>query len=295
MTFWRMVDYDLRRRVRAARISRRLRYWRWKSAQRAGFLDASIGSGTRMRLYMDSALSQLIYFWDLEADERRFLHAFLRPGDVFVDVGANVGLYTLAGAQLVATHGEVHAFEPSGRAFERLCENIRLNRYTNVTTHRTALGDTEGDLVMKASQDGHDAWNSYAKPSMGSFFNPEVTQCARWDTFASQHDLIGRVALMKIDVEGWEERVLIGGQWVFARADAPVLQVEFTDATIRAAGSSCAAVYGRLVALGYRLFRYHPRQGLVPEALRVAYPYDNLFAIKDLELVRHRLRHGIAR
>ena len=52
-------------------------------------------------------------------------------------------------------------------------------------------------------------------------------------------NLLGNVTMMKIDVEGWESRVLAGGKEVFTRPDAPVLQVEFTDAAAKAAGSSC--------------------------------------------------------
>jgi hypothetical protein len=97
--------------------------------------------------------------------------------------------------------------------------------------------------------------------------------------------------MMKIDVEGWESRVLAGGREALARADAPVLQVEFVDEGARAAGSSCRILFECLEAFGYRLFTYDPsKRELIPERVRDEYPFINLIAAKDPEFVNARLR-----
>ena len=96
--------------------------------------------------------------------------------------------------------------------------------------------------------------------------------------------------MMKMDVEGWEARVLSGAHQVLSRADAPILQVEFTELASQSAGSSCAKTYHVLEELGYQLFRYDAKsEKLISEPVREHYTYSNLFAIKDLERVIARL------
>ena len=104
-------------------------------------------------------------------------------------------------------------------------------------------------------------------------------------------NLIGSVTMMKIDVEGWESRVLAGGKEVFAREDAPVLQVEFTDAAAEAAGTSCRQLYEFLESFGYRMFCYDvSKRALIEDPLREEYPYVNLMAAKNIDFVNLRLR-----
>jgi len=251
----------------------------------------AVQPGLKMELYADSELCRLIYCRQFEVVERTFLNHFLRPGDVFVDVGANIGLFTLIAAMCVGPTGRVFAFEPTTVTFERLVNNVRLNDFKNVTSVKLALSDANGQRELVRSTDGFDAWNSLATPTMGKVFSKECVHAVAWDQYAGQHHLGGAVTMMKIDVEGWENRVLAGGEETFARIDAPVLQVEFADESARAAGSSCVDLYRTLQRLGYRIFAYDPgTRALVPEGMREEYPYVNLIAAKNPGLVDARVR-----
>jgi FkbM family methyltransferase len=257
---------------------------------RSECVEIHLQQDVRLRLYADDELSRLIYCEDFEWQERGFLNGFLRPSDVFVDVGANLGLFTVLAARRVGPGGRVLAFEPSPRAFRRLQENVALNGFTNVACHRVALSDRGGQATLTVSADGHEAWSSLARPAKGAAFAAETVPTAAWDDFTREHGLLGRVALMKIDVEGWESRVLAGAREALRRPDAPVLQVELTDAVSRAAGSSCARVYGMLEGLGYQLFTFDGlARRLVPDPLREEYPYLNLIAAKRPADVAARL------
>jgi FkbM family methyltransferase len=227
-----------------------------------------------------------------EPTERAFLHAFLRPGDIFVDVGANIGLFTLIAARIVGETGAVHAFEPCSETFRRLLENVEMNGCANVESHQAALSDATGTAELSVSTDGMDGWNAIADhPYMGEHYHKESIQTHRWDDFADERGLAGRVAMMKIDVEGWETHVVAGAAESLSRDDAPVLQVEFTDEAARACGGSCQALYRTLERLGYRLCRYEERtRTLLPEPMREAYGYVNLFAVKHLAAVESRLQ-----
>jgi FkbM family methyltransferase len=246
--------------------------------------------GVKIRLHCDSELCRLIHCIDFESTERQFVNAFLRPGDIFVDVGANIGLFTLVAAGRVGAEGKVYAFEPTKQTFERLEANVKLNGFTNTSLHRMALSDKAEEMEIHRSMDGFDGWNTFGKLEAGKDVAVEKVSSVTWDAFAQQHNLSGRVTMMKIDVEGWESFVLRGGEAHFSRPDAPVLQVEFTEDAAKAAGSTCRALYQQLEALGYRMHAFDPKtQQLTADPLREEYPYLNLFAIKNLEFANARL------
>jgi len=231
----------------------------------------------------------LIYFWDFERKERDFVRAVLRPGDVFVDVGANLGLFAVIAGRCVGAQGRVFAFEPAHASYQRLQDNVTLNRLANATCSPLALSDVTGEIQLHESRDGFDAWNSAGAPTRGSDYASSTVSCVRWDEFAEAEGLVDRVAMMKVDVEGWESRVLLGGRDFFTRDKAPILQVEFCDSTAVSAGSSCAELYGTLRNFGYVITRFDPTSGLEPEELRSEYPYENLYAVKDLKGTNARL------
>ena len=272
-------------------IRNRRRIWWESQIGKREHIKTKIQPGVRMRLYFDSKLSQLIYCEDFGWQERQFLNAFLMPGDVFVDVGANIGLFTLIAANIVGNTGHVYAFEPCAKTYKRLLANVQLNRLTNVSCYQLALSDEETQTDMAISLDGYDAWNSLAQPIAGNSFIVEKINCTTWNKFAQENNLVGRVTMMKIDVEGWELHVLKGGYDTLSRTDAPILQVEFTEEASKSAGSSCAELYHMLEELGYQMFIYDAKlKRLIPDPIREAYPYLNLIATKQPEQIYSRLR-----
>jgi len=266
---------------------------RWRTlAEHYDHVDIDLQPGVKMRLHTDSILSHHIYCENFEWQERAFVNAFLREGDVFVDVGAHVGLFALTAAFRVGSTGQVYAFEPSLKNYLRLKDNVALNQFENVSSYQMALSSNQARVKLVVSLDGYDAWNSLAQPVAGHTYEVEEVDTTTWDDFAEQHDLLGRVAMMKIDVEGWEQHVLAGGQKAFSSLDAPVLQVEFTDVAAQAGSSSCQELYSFLQSFGYRLFVYDASSNQLREdPLRENYPYLNLIAIKNLELALNRLNH----
>jgi FkbM family methyltransferase len=274
---------------------RRSKWWNSQVGKR-DYFDAKMDLGLRIRLHFDSELARVVYCDDFERTERLFLDAFLKPGDIFVDVGANIGLFSLIAALRVGYLGKVYAFEPAKVTYERLQKNVVLNGFRNVQCLHSALSDKPGQFPFYVSEEGFDAWNSFARPIAGTSFSKELIECLTWDRFARLHHLVGKVAMMKIDVEGWETRVLEGARETFSRDDAPLLQVEFTEAASTSAGSSCESLYRLLENLGYRMFGYDSsRRELIHDPLRESYPYVNLIAAKTPEEANSRLRTGAFR
>lgn len=216
-----------------------------------------LGHGARIMLYPDSVLSELLFCGDFEMDEICFVRAYLRPGDVFVDVGANVGLYTAIAARLVGPRGRVHCFEPTPETFRRLTENVRINGLDNVVCSQKGLSDMPATLGFKMSVDGLDAWNSFGQPAHEGAFISEGVDVTPFSLYAREAGLCpGDVDLMKIDVEGWEERVLAGAGDFLSHPDGPALVVETNDAAARAAGSSPEAIVRALEEFGYSAYRF---------------------------------------
>lgn len=264
-------------------------WWKRHTGTQRSFVFP-IEAGVKVRLYLDSELSRQIYYKHFEYIERDFLNRFLRPGDIFVDVGANIGLFSLLAAKRIGKGGQVHSFEPTPETMARLKDNVQLNDLANVQCHPLALSDRAETLKLTRSTDGYDAWNSLAQPDRGETFTSQMVETTTWDDFAETHGLVGRVTMMKIDVEGWETFVLNGARQTLSRPDAPLLQVEFANNAAHSAGSSCEELYHYLEHLGYQMFTFSPEANrLEPDALRPAYVSANLYAVKDLEVVKRRL------
>ena len=269
-----------RAQVHVARA--RARRLRWDFVKRTrGRLLREIEPGVKMKLYGDSVLCEMLLLQNFEDETRDLLKAFLRPGDTFLDVGANVGLFTLIAARRVGRSGKVHSFEPVRKTHARLIENVRLNGLTNVACHCIALSDTIGETTITVAGEGFDAWNSLGKPYMGGTVGTETVATTTLDEFVERHALNGKITAIKIDVEGWESRVLGGANRTLSRGDAPLLIVEFTEQAARLAGSSCNELHRALSALGYEIMSFDRRAPvLTPVSIADEYPNMNVIASK---------------
>ena len=264
---------------------------RWARVRKTPqFVIHRVAPGVRMQLHGDSLLSEMLYFGEYEPETRIFFEAYLRPGDTFLDVGANIGFYTLLAARLVAPDGPVHAFEPCSETFSRLEENVHLNRPGNVSCHRVALSSENAQARLTLANGGYDAWNSLAAPSMGECGGSETVSTVTLDSFVREHGLSGRRCTIKIDVEGWEAQVLAGGREFLSGDEAPLLCVEFTEEAAALAGSSCAGLYRFLEDLGYRIFSINPQPLEVrPFPLPDIFPNVNMIATKNPAEIQARI------
>ena len=150
-------------------------------------------------------------------------------GVVAVDVGANIGVMTVTWARLMEGWGSVHAFECQERLFYALCGNIALNNLGNAHAYLGAMGTEHGVLKLVDRLD-FDRPGSYGSMSLIEDKSKDVGQEPSgitdnvW-THSLDTSFAGRVDLVKVDVEGMEEDVLIGGHFMLLR-EHPILIVE---------------------------------------------------------------------
>lgn len=240
------------------------------------FFEHNLDQDLKINLYKDSILSKIIYD-GFEQDELNYVKNILQEGDVFVDVGSNVGLFSLIAAKCVGNGGKVISFEPAPIIFDRLLENKKRNEIKNIDARNIGLSDEVGELTFYVSDTGYDAWNSFA-PSRDYKLQKKIEV----NVSTLDHELFSvdksKIKLVKIDVEGWEKFVLKGGENFF-RHFSPIVMVEFTDENTFNAGYSVHEIYDIMVSYGYEWFTIQ-NDILIKESKKLYYPYNNLIAMK---------------
>jgi FkbM family methyltransferase len=184
------------------------------------------------------------------------IETVLRPGDRVVDVGGNYGHFALAAAACVGAGGHVISVEPNPEAFSRLTVHKAINMLKQIDIHNIGLSDSPGELELSVprinSGEASFAPSAYAD-----------TTCIRCPvrTLDALVDA-APVDLIKIDVEGFETRVLDGAREVLGR-DRPLVITEVVSAHLARAGATPGDLFARLEPLGYRPYRLGlRRQGM---------------------------------
>jgi FkbM family methyltransferase len=187
----------------------------------------------------------LALYGEWSEGETRLFQEIVRPGDVALDVGANLGAHTLCLAHAVGAAGAVHAFEPQRMLFYFLCGNIALNGLHNVVCHPVAVGATQSAVV--APNIDYSLPNNFGALNLHTDFGAVPTypvQQVRLDDLATPH-----CRLIKLDVEGMECEALDGARDLIRRT-RPLLYVEDDQS------AKSPALHRLLAELGYRFYRH---------------------------------------
>ncbi len=250
---------------------------KWKALfQSSDSIIFPLSDTLKIKLFQQSAISELIYK-GFEETEIQFLKETLQEGDYFLDIGANIGLFSLFAAERVGKSGKVIAFEPAPDTFQKLTENVKINNFTNVELHNLGVSDQVAKIPFFVSQNGYDAWNSFGNLTNKSETIATEVEVKPLDRFLSTIDA-AKIKLVKIDVEGWEKFVLKGGEHFF-KTQQPVVMMEFTESTCFEVGYMVQELYDIMETYGYRWYELKNQQ-LIPHKKQIHYPYNNLIAKK---------------
>lgn len=187
-------------------------------------LDRYLGEGVIQRgpgkgLRIDASGRKAGYlFGTSDQDEQRFLSDHLDTGNVFYEIGANIGFFALIGAKLVGHSGQVYAFVPSPQSINLLRKNITLNDFQNVEVQQTAVLDRDGLTTFNLSRDSGKSSVGTVSSHVESIQVPSV----KLDTWLENH---APPDVLKIDVEGAEIGVLKGAMTTIKRF-RPLMLVE---------------------------------------------------------------------
>lgn len=190
---------------------------------------------------------------DWEAEETAFFRSRLRPGSVVLDIGANIGWFSLVAAKHIGSHGVVHAFEPrpvTSRMLHRTVADNRLQDIIHVWEY--ALDDQSSELELTWQTGTDNPGGSHLNPTVeanGLGYDKDVAKV----TGCRLDDLLPDVApdVVKIDVEGAEPRVIAGARRALARKRPVVLSELFPEQLRNVSGSSPSAYIALMESLGY--------------------------------------------
>jgi FkbM family methyltransferase len=224
--------------------------------------------------------------YELELVE--LLKQVLGAGMTFVDVGAQIGYFSIVAAALAGERGKVHSFEPDPDNFSRLAANA--GAYPCVSVHNSAVGDRTGETDFYRSP-------IKTESGWGALFNEDrgrervSVQVCTLDSWASSEG-IQRIDMLKMDVEGAEYRVLEGAQSVIAKT-RPVMWVEANEVCLARDGKSVAHLLQRLTGWDYLT------QGVWDKRTRsleniVAIPRERTELIERLGRAKLGLRPAVA-
>ncbi len=143
-----------------------------------------------------------------EKEEQKLLSKIIKEKDVFFDVGANVGFYSLLASKLVGSDGLVVSFEPDNNNFNFLERHVKINNITNIKSFKLAVSDFSGDSNFKIGNNS--ATGQLVKESLGI-----KVKTVSLDEFCREKNIYPN--FLKIDVEGSEREVLIGAKLVISQ------------------------------------------------------------------------------
>ena len=224
---------ELARRVRAGRVSRAL--LRHASAW-YGRAPVPIAGGLGHLLYvstadlpLDHAHAGLIVRGTLEPPVQEALRRLLGPGDVFYDVGANVGFFTLVGARLVGPTGRVVAFEPVPWCARAVQRNIELNDFAHARARAEAVGATDGEARLLVV--GEASWSHLSSTGRHADVREEIdVRVVSIDSLVAS-GAIPPPDVMKIDTEGAELQAIEGARETIVRY-RPAIVCELHDTNV---------------------------------------------------------------
>ncbi|MFC1893697.1 FkbM family methyltransferase [Chloroflexota bacterium] len=162
--------------------------------------------------------------------------AVVKEGDVVLDLGANIGYYSLLAARLTGHRGRVYSFEPEPRNYDLLLKNIEINNYQNIIPNQKAVSDRSGSIKLSISSIDSGAHTIRPTENTNNFKETiDIEMVSLDEYFKGREDVIN---VIKMDIEGFEPYALKGMNNILKGSPDIKLFIEFYPEIIREAGNS---------------------------------------------------------
>lgn len=235
--------------------------------QQKGFVLKFYPSTMSKALWVSQYLSRESYM-----EDEQFFRRYLRPNDVVIDVGANIGFFTLLSSTLVGKYGKVYAFEPHPKTYKYLQGNVALNKVENVRTFNVALGDSNR-IVRFSNHKKSDDKNSVVVDDSGI-----TVPMRKLDQIGIENNSI---SLLKIDVEGYEKFVVEGAGHILQKVQC--IYFEVLDRHFLKFGYKLADLFNILTTHDFQILEVQGNK--VWSILPNCYPKSskNLVAVREMQ------------
>jgi FkbM family methyltransferase len=214
----------------------------------------------RLKCYPDSTSTSAALYFSGYPDywEMKFLQAYLQPGDNFLDVGANAGVYSMLAASYIGAQGRIDAFEPIEATALRIEEQAALNGLTGVRVHRCAVCDHDGDIDFGFSDESA---TMHLRRAADSSSRGQRVRGTTLDAFEPYLDY----AVGKMDIEGAEPMALKGAAKRLSDANPPVWLLELAGYST-CYGISSDEVVRQLAEAGFDCTYFDPASATLQNA-----------------------------
>jgi len=274
-----VVNHPLHRR---SKLKALCNFFTSQIAARAVRGDVCVAFPNQTKLLISPGMRGAAHFIDpglCEFEDMSFVMHFLRPEDLFIDVGANVGAYTVLAAGV--SRSKAISFEPGSLAFGYLKQNVKLNDLEDkVTYFNTALGSEDGILKFTEGL-GTENYICLDGDSVGKTEVKVTTLDQALEGLSP--------TLMKIDVEGFETKVLAGGQKTLSEPSLKAMIIE-RGGNAERYGFNEAALHRKIQAMSFIPCAYSPQDRVLSSISKDA--LGNIIYVKDLEFARKRLKEA---
>jgi len=270
------------------RFSAWRRFIKWQFVSRLypnGIVISYIGESKLLIKKSMHGATGAIYLGLQEFEDMSFLLHFLREDDHFIDVGANIGSYTILAA--CVSKANVISFEPIPQTFNSLQLNIRLNNIeSKVRAINKGLGDRNAVLRFTSAYDTVN--HVLIDNTRNDFIEVEVITL---DDYFSDEGIL-MPSLIKIDVEGFELNVLKGAGKILQNDALKVIIVEI-NGCCNSFNIKEIDIHNKIISYGFKPYQYHPflREFLLLESF---IPNGNTIYIRDEEFVSKRLKSSVS-
>jgi len=243
-------------------------------------------------LYPEGQVAELLYTCRFEKIELALVMKFLKTGMGVLDIGANIGLYSIVASTIVGHDGVVVAFEPSKETCDRLRANLSLNRVTSVDVVKKALAnDVYPDMMIKRDPGYRDGdrylatrkvENVTAKAKPEDTGDSERVPVTSLDHYLyEERDSCPRIDFVKMDIEGGEYAVLRGARKFLETNPGVVMMFECTPQGCRCAGCTQEEVSAFLQKLGFGVYAWMPQQAAWTSDIDSVKLAGNIWACRD--------------
>jgi FkbM family methyltransferase len=204
-----------------------------------------------LNLNLNDWIQNQIFFLDSYEDfELNVLEFFLKPGDNFIDIGSNFGLYSLWSSAIIGNEGKIFSFEPFYENYLALEKNINLNHFNNIIVEKIAITDYEGELCLSYN-------NKENNLGMVSFYetNREIQErviCNSLDNYLVKNP-INSIKYIKIDIEGGEYLALLGMKETLKKFK-PIVQLEIDYEILLKTPYNRENIFDFMTEINYEVF-----------------------------------------
>ena len=264
-----------------------IRFLRWQFYKRLTqrSLDIQLLPQVKIRCHPDSRSAGAVLYCGLyDYDEMNFLLRYLRAEDSFLDIGANIGVYTLLAASKIRT-GSIYSFEALPKNYARLQENLKLNQFEQVKAYEIAISDYTGTVALNLAEGDSMPFITHT--------TTDNTITVSTDTLDNllQNQPLSNLTLAKMDIEGAEIFALKGATSLLKQQRPHAWILEIND-TVSYFGHQKQDLVDFLQSYGYNLYRYNTDTNQLSPVTIEQQQGNNVIAIADsaLEFVRDRLQ-----